>query len=76
MRSAIVVPELGAAEITFSLWLVSAGDAVYEGDRIAELLLGAATVDVLSPVDGKVREVLAQPGDRIRSGQTLGFVED
>jgi len=74
MRSPIVVPEFGSAEVTFSLWLVSPGDSVYEGDRVAELLVGAATVDIVSPLDGRFQEALAQPGERLGLGQTLGFV--
>lgn len=76
MPSPIVLPDLGPGEVTFSLWLVTAGDRVFEGDRVAEVLLGAATIDVLSPSNGRLVEGKARPGDTLQPGQTLGWVEE
>ncbi|MFO0964758.1 MAG: lipoyl domain-containing protein [Gemmataceae bacterium] len=75
MRRPIVMPDLGPGDVTFNLWLVGPGQKVYEGDRVAEVLLDAATLDVLSPADGKVAETLARPGATVVSGETLGYVD-
>lgn len=74
MRRPIVLPDLGPGEVVFSLWLPRVGDHVYEGDRVAEVLQGAATVDVLSPAEGRLAQTLAQPGDLLQSGQQIGWV--
>jgi biotin carboxyl carrier protein len=70
------MPNLGPGAMTFNLWLATPGQRLYEGDRVAEVLLGAATVDVLSPADGKMLQTRAQPGDVVRAGETLGWVEE
>jgi pyruvate/2-oxoglutarate dehydrogenase complex dihydrolipoamide acyltransferase (E2) component len=75
MRRAIMVPDLGPGEVSFSMWLAGVGDPVYEGDRVAELLLGAATIDVVSPGDGRLAAAIVQPGERLQKDQTLGWVE-
>ncbi len=72
----ITVPELGSDRITFSLWHVAVGEHVTDGDRLAELLIPGATFDVPAPVTGVVAERLAQPGDSIRTGQTLGTIQE
>ena len=76
MSNPILLPDLGAPEATFSLWFVSPGDPIYEGDRIAEVIVGAATVDVVSPADGRLQEVFAQPGEPLRPGQPIGSLVD
>ena len=37
-----------------SLWLVPEGADVLEGDRVVELLVGGATIDLESPVAGRL----------------------
>jgi pyruvate/2-oxoglutarate dehydrogenase complex dihydrolipoamide acyltransferase (E2) component len=77
MRRAIVVPDVGAnstAEI--SAWYVHVGERVYAGDRVVELLLGAATFDVPAPCDGTLIETLARLGDRVTKGQTVSYIEE
>lgn len=74
MRRPIALPDLGVAQATFGFWLVQPGEAVLEGERIAEVLVGAATVELVSPADGQLDQALAQPGDLLQPGQTLGYV--
>ncbi len=76
MRKAIVVPELGAAAPQLSLWYARPGEQVYAGDRVVELLLGAATFDVAAPCSGRLVERSAWPADRVQAGQVLGYIED
>jgi pyruvate/2-oxoglutarate dehydrogenase complex dihydrolipoamide acyltransferase (E2) component len=75
-RVAIVLPDLGSPRVSFSLWYVRAGDTVYEGDRVAEVLIPGATFDVAAPVTGTLTERLVLPDDALVTGQVLGWIEE
>ena len=75
MRSAIALPDLGTLRVTFSLWYVRVGDRVVEGDRVAEVLIPGATVDVHAATTGKLAEQLAFPNDALAAEQVLGSIE-
>ena len=51
-----------------------AGDRVWEGDRLVEVLVGPATFDVSSPVSGKLAEIRGLEDDRVVAGSVLGMV--
>jgi pyruvate/2-oxoglutarate dehydrogenase complex dihydrolipoamide acyltransferase (E2) component len=72
---AITLPELGTPEATVSLWYVGVGEQVFEGDRVIEVLIRGATVDVPAPVTGFVRDRHVQPGDLVNVGQVLGIID-
>jgi pyruvate/2-oxoglutarate dehydrogenase complex dihydrolipoamide acyltransferase (E2) component len=72
---AIVLPDVGAAPVLLSAWFADAGDAVYEGDRLVEVLVGGATFDVSSPATGRLARKQARPNERLTAGQVLGLVE-
>jgi pyruvate/2-oxoglutarate dehydrogenase complex dihydrolipoamide acyltransferase (E2) component len=74
MRKPIVTPDLGATPV-LNLWLARPGDVVYAGDRVVEVLLGAATVDVSAPCSGRLAEKLAWPAEQLAAGQVLGYIE-
>jgi pyruvate/2-oxoglutarate dehydrogenase complex dihydrolipoamide acyltransferase (E2) component len=76
VSTAIALPDLGAPRATFSLWYVRPGDRVFEGDRVAEVLIPGATVDVHAPADGTLAERLAFPNDALTPGQVLGWIEE
>lgn len=73
----LVVPDLGmpGASLTLSLWLVPEGAAVLEGDRVAELLCGAATVDLEAPVTGRLVRQLVDEDDVVAPGTALAEFE-
>jgi pyruvate/2-oxoglutarate dehydrogenase complex dihydrolipoamide acyltransferase (E2) component len=75
MRAEILLPELGAAPVVVSVWFADSGEAVYEGDRLVEVLVSGATFDVPSPATGRLLEKLALPDDPVLPGQVLGIVE-
>jgi pyruvate/2-oxoglutarate dehydrogenase complex dihydrolipoamide acyltransferase (E2) component len=75
MREPIVAPDLGTAAPVLNLWFAQPGEAVYAGDRVVEVLLGAATVDLSAPCSGRLAERLAWPRDRLAPGQVLGYIE-
>lgn len=69
----LVVPELGAAgqTVVVSLWLVPEGSTVLEGDRVVELLVGAATIDLEAPVGGRLVRHLVEEDDVVSAGTAL-----
>jgi pyruvate/2-oxoglutarate dehydrogenase complex dihydrolipoamide acyltransferase (E2) component len=75
MRAEVILPDIGAAPVRLSAWFVDAGDWVYEGDRLVEVLAGGATFDVPAPASGRLAEKRALPNDRVEPGQVLGVVE-
>lgn len=75
MQAEITLPEIGASPVVLSVWFAEAGDAVYEGDRLVEILVPGATFDVAAPATGRLAEKRALPNDRLQTGQVLGVVE-
>jgi pyruvate/2-oxoglutarate dehydrogenase complex dihydrolipoamide acyltransferase (E2) component len=75
MRADVILPELGSAPVVLSVWFADPGDAVFEGDRLVEVLVDGATFDVAAPATGRLAERRALPDDRVCPGQVLGVVE-
>ncbi len=71
----ITLPDLGPARAVLSLWFVRPGERVYEGDRVAEVLIPGATFDVAAPATGTIAERLALPSDPLVTGQVLGTID-
>jgi len=70
------MPELGVPRATLSLWFVEEGDSVEEGERLVEVLAGAATFDISAPASGRLVERRAFPDDPVAVGQVLGYIEE
>jgi pyruvate/2-oxoglutarate dehydrogenase complex dihydrolipoamide acyltransferase (E2) component len=75
MRTPVLLPDLGAAPVRLSLWFAEPGDAVFEGDRLVEVVTPGATFDVAAPATGRLVERHAWPRDLLTPGQVLGVVE-
>lgn len=73
----IQLPELGEGVTEGELvkWLVQPGDSVRPDQPIAEMMTDKATVEVPSPVGGKVLELSKKPGDVVEVGGTLLVLE-
>lgn len=69
------MPDIGAAPIRLSAWFADAGDEIFEGDRLVEVLVEGATFDVSAPASGKLVEQRLLVGDPILPGQVLGLIE-
>ncbi|MFB6139357.1 MAG: dihydrolipoamide acetyltransferase family protein [Halosimplex sp.] len=61
----------GVAEGELLEWHVAPGDRVTEDQVVAEVETDKAVVDVPAPVNGTVRELLAEPGDVIPVGEVI-----
>jgi pyruvate/2-oxoglutarate dehydrogenase complex dihydrolipoamide acyltransferase (E2) component len=75
MSTPIILPDLGAAPVSVSVWFADVGDLVWEGERLVEVLTEAATFDVVSPSTGRLLEKKAYPRDQVLPGQVLGTVD-
>src|SRR5690349_9918397 len=65
----------GIAEAVIVAWHVQPGDVVKEDGRLADLMTDKATVEMESPVAGKVLEVAGEVGDVIAIGSPLVVLE-
>jgi 2-oxoisovalerate dehydrogenase E2 component (dihydrolipoyl transacylase) len=65
----------GIAEAEIVAWHVNVGDTVKEDGKLADLMTDKATVEMESPVSGKVIEVAGEVGDVIAIGSPLVVLE-
>jgi pyruvate/2-oxoglutarate dehydrogenase complex dihydrolipoamide acyltransferase (E2) component len=70
------LPDLGLGEepIVATVWFAKAGEGVIEGDRLLEIMVGDATIDLPSPATGTLAERSVREDERLESGQVLGYV--
>ena len=65
----------GIAEAEIVAWHVQVGDQVAEDQQIADMMTDKATVEMESPVAGKVLEIAGEVGDQIPIGSVLIVLE-
>ena len=65
----------GIAEAEIVAWHVKIGDTVGEDQQLADMMTDKATVEMESPVAGKVLEVAGEVGDMIPIGSVLVVIE-
>jgi 2-oxoisovalerate dehydrogenase E2 component (dihydrolipoyl transacylase) len=65
----------GIAEAEIVQWHVKVGDQVAEDQQLADMMTDKATVEMESPVAGKVLEVAGEVGDQIPIGSVLVVIE-
>ena len=65
----------GVAEAEIVDWHVKVGDTVSEDQHLVDVMTDKATIDIESPVDGKVLEVAGEVGDTIAVGSMLLVIE-
>ena len=65
----------GIAEAEIVAWHVSVGDVVEEDQQIADMMTDKATVEMESPVAGKIIDVAGEEGDTIAIGSMLVTIE-
>jgi pyruvate/2-oxoglutarate dehydrogenase complex dihydrolipoamide acyltransferase (E2) component len=76
-REPLTVPECGVmgVPVRVSLWLVPEGADVLEGDRVVELLVGGATIDLESPVAGRLVAQFVDEDEVVTPGAVIGEFE-
>src|SRR5688572_27069738 len=65
----------GIAEAEIVQWHVKIGDEVKEDQQLADMMTDKATVEMESPVAGKVLELAGEVGDQIPIGSVLVVIE-
>src|SRR5213075_2226274 len=65
----------GIAEAEIVAWHVKVGDTIGEDQQIADMMTDKATVEMESPVAGKVIELAGDVGDQIPIGSVLAVIE-
>ena len=74
----IRLPELGEdgpEEATISFFMVSEGESVEEEQEVAEVLTDKATFNVVSPANGKVKQIMVEEDACVKVGQVLAIIE-
>src|ERR1700757_3334327 len=71
------LPDLGegTAEAEIVAWHVKVGDLVAEDAPLVDMLTDKATVEMTSPVAGKLIEVAGEPGDMAAVGGAIAVFE-
>jgi len=75
MRNEVVLPELHCPHPRLSVWYARIGDTVLAGERLVEILVDGATVDIPAPETGHLRECHARIDDILTAGQLLAIIE-
>src|SRR6476646_35905 len=65
----------GSAEAEIVAWHVKIGDEIAEDQQIADMMTDKATVEMESPVAGKVIELAGEVGDQVPIGSVLAVIE-
>src|SRR3990170_3039104 len=65
----------GIAEAEIVAWHVALGDRVEEDQQIADMMTDKATVEMETPVAGKVVKLAGEVGDQIAIGSVLVVIE-
>ena len=65
----------GIAEAEIVAWHVKVGDRVEEDQQLADMMTDKATVEMETPVAGKVIELAGEVGDQVAIGSVLVVIE-
>src|ERR687898_1002181 len=65
----------GIAEAEIVAWHVKVGDTIAQDQQIADMMTDKATVEMESPVAGKVVQLAGEVGDQIPIGSVLAVIE-
>jgi 2-oxoisovalerate dehydrogenase E2 component (dihydrolipoyl transacylase) len=76
-RYVFKLPDIGegTAEAELVAWHVAVGDAVEEDQPLADVMTDKATVEMTSPVTGRILELNGTPGEMVAIGSPLVVLE-
>ena len=76
-RFTFKLPDIGEgiSEAEIVAWHVKVGDMVEEDQQLADMMTDKATVEMESPVAGKIVEVAGEEGDQVAIGSMLVVIE-
>jgi 2-oxoglutarate dehydrogenase E2 component (dihydrolipoamide succinyltransferase) len=70
-----VLPE-SVSDATIASWHKKPGDAVKRDENLVDLETDKVVLEVPSPVDGVIKEILRQSGDTVTSQELLAIIEE
>ena len=78
MSVEIIVPTLGesVSDATVARWIKKAGDAVAADEPVVELETDKVTLEVPSPVAGRLDDIVAEEGATVEVGTLLARVAE
>ncbi|MEX2468236.1 MAG: biotin/lipoyl-containing protein, partial [Pseudohongiellaceae bacterium] len=60
---------------TIATWYKDVGDSVSRDELLVDIETDKVVIEVVSPTDGVLKEILKQSGDTIVSNEAIGSVE-
>jgi pyruvate dehydrogenase E2 component (dihydrolipoamide acetyltransferase) len=77
MKIEIKVPQQGLTTeyVVLKKWNVQKGQKVKKNMSIAEIESEKATLEIESPADGILVEIIAQPDEELAIHQVMGYIE-
>lgn len=77
MGTDILVPQLGneVTEAEITEWVASAGDHVKSGEVLVVISTTKTALEIESPVDGILSEILVNEGELTEVGSIIGVIE-
>ena len=77
MATDILVPQLGneVTEAETTEWIASAGDHVKSGEVLVVISTTKTALEIESPVDGTLSEILVNEGELTEVGSIIGVIE-
>ena len=77
MALTIELPQVGESVVegTIGKWLKQPGDEIERYDSLVEVITDKVTMDMPSPVSGKLLRILAQEGETIPMGAPIAEIE-
>ncbi|EHM49883.1 2-oxoglutarate dehydrogenase complex dihydrolipoyllysine-residue succinyltransferase [Cardiobacterium valvarum] len=78
MTTAITVPALpeSVADATLINWTKKPGDPVHIGENLVDLETDKVVLELPAPVSGILKQILAQDGTTVTSGDTIAYIEE
>lgn len=73
----LTVPSVGESvtEVEIAEWLKNEGDTVRKDENVLVLETDKATLELPSPITGRLTKALKKKGDRVQVGELLGEIE-
>ena len=78
MTTAVTVPALpeSVADATLINWTKKPGDPVRAGENLVDLETDKVVLELPAPVSGILKQILAQDGTTVTSGDTIAYIEE
>ncbi|MBI4335941.1 MAG: biotin/lipoyl-binding protein [Candidatus Omnitrophica bacterium] len=73
----VKIPKTDDDELTatVSMWHAAVGDFIKKDADLVELVTDKATFNLPSPADGKLKDIMFNEGDTVKSGDIIAVIE-